>query len=104
MIDHLETAHVRVGVARAYAAVAVVGARAVGMRGVTTVFFALASTPAALEDVGPLLVGVDRNTGLGGMAAEGDEVRLACLELLVCCTLMESVACRHSRWHLGGLG
>ena len=92
---------------RAYAAAAAAaaaGARVVGTWAVMTVFFALASTPAALEDVEQLLFGVDRKTGLVGLAVEDDEVRPACLEVLECCTLMESVACRHSRWQLGGLG
>ena len=82
---------------RPCAVVAAVGVRVVERRVVKTVFFALASTPAALEDAGLLLVGVDRNTGLVGLAVEGDEVRPACLELLECCTL-DSVECRHNRW------
>ena len=86
------------------------GAHVVGTSVVTTVFFALANMPAVLGHVGQLLAGVDRNTGpvgpVGpvGLAVESDEVRPACLEPLGCCTLMESVAGRQSRWQLGGLG
>ena len=90
--------------AAAAAAAAAVGARAVGMQAVTTVFFALASTPAVLEGVGQMHVGADYSTGLVELAAEGDEARPACLEQLGCCTLMASVADRHSRWWLGVLG
>lgn len=92
---------------RACAVAAAVGARVVGTWAVTTVFFALASMPAVLEHVGQLLAEVDRNTGLVGLvglAAESDEVRPACLEPLECCTLMGSVAGRHSHWQLGELG
>lgn len=113
MIDHLEIARVPAEVERACVVAAAVGAHVVGTRVVTTVFFALANMPAVLGDVGQLLAGVDRNTGLVGrvglvglvvLAVESDEVRPACLEPLECYTLMESVAGRHSRWQLGGLG
>ena len=107
LIDHHEIARVRAGVemARAVAAVAAVaGARAVGMRAVMIAFFVLASMPAALEGAGQLLVGADRSTGVVAPAAEDDEVRLASLGPLGCCTLTASVAYRHSHWQLGGLG
>lgn len=89
---------------KAYAAAGVVGARVVEMQAVATVFVALASTLVALEGVGQLHVGVDCSIGLAEHAAEGDEVRPACLEPLGDCTLTASGACRHSRWRLGVLG
>lgn len=109
LIDHLEIARVRVEVVMGCAAAAA-DAHVVGMQAVMTAFFGLASMPAGLEDAWQLLVGVDRSTelvglvGLVGLAVEGDEMPPACLAGLECCTLMASVACRQSRWHLGGLG
>ena len=95
------------------AAAAAVGAHVVGKQAVTTVFFALAYIPAALEGVAQSLVGVDCSigrvepvglVGLVGLAVEGGEVRPACLGPLECYTLMEPVVCTRSRWRLGGLG
>ena len=95
---------VQVGVEKVRAVAAAVGARVVEMQGVKTVVFDLASTPAALEDVGQLHVEVDCSIGLAELAAEGDEVVRACHESAGCCTLMASVAYRHSHWRPGVLG
>ena len=86
------------------AVAAAVGVRVVEMQAAATVFFGLASTPAAFADVGQLHVGVDCSIGLVGLAAEGDEVRPACLESPGRYTLTGSVVYRHSHWWPGVLG
>ena len=89
---------------KACAVAGVAGARAVEMQAVATVFFALVSTLAALEDVEQLHVEADCSIGLAEHAAGRDEVRPACPEPLGCCTLTAPVGYRHSRWQLGVLG
>ena len=71
---------------------------------VVIVFSALASMPAALEGVEQPLAEADRSTGLVEVVAEGGEARPASPGQLGCCTLMASVAGRHSHWRLGEPG
>ena len=100
MIDHLAiAARVQAVAVRVYDAAA--DARAVERLVARIASFALANTPAGLEDAKEV-AGVDCSTAIV-VAAEHGEVLLACLGQLDSCS-SEAYAYKHSHWRLVGLG